>query len=93
MISRPSSVSVRVTRSRSRELSSVPMPGPVSRRPRLDVQSEDEEETLATVSAVNQREELESSGGGSLTSLSSEVNAAGAQVVTLRQTLAKHGRY
>ena len=56
-IRRPSSA--RVTRSRSRELSAVPGPGPVSRRPRLDVQSEDEEEALETASVVNQREEVE----------------------------------
>ena len=54
-------VSERVTRSRSREVSAVPRPGPVSRRPRLDVQSEDEEETLETASVVNQPDQLESS--------------------------------
>ena len=48
-----------MTRSRSRELSAVPGPGPVSRRPRLDVQSEDEEEALETASVVNQREDVE----------------------------------
>ena len=37
----------------------MPGPGPVSRRPRLDVQSEDEEEALETASVVNQREEVE----------------------------------
>ena len=37
----------------------MPGPGPVSRRPRLDVQSEDEEEALETASVVNQHEEVE----------------------------------
>ena len=37
----------------------MPGPGPVSRRPRLDVQSEDEEEALETASVVNQREDVE----------------------------------